>query len=60
MSPRLPKVKGVTEAGLQQTQALQSRISTTSTKQENPHFLIKRKSGTSKLNPMVISLILHV
>ena len=53
LSPRLPKVKGVTEVGQQLTQQLQSRIYTASSKSDNPHFSLgeKRKS-TGKLAPL--------
>ncbi|KAJ3357634.1 Dynein heavy chain 6, axonemal, partial [Kappamyces sp. JEL0680] len=58
MSPRLPKVKGVTEAGNQLSQQLQSRIHTSSSKTDNPHFSLgKRKSAAvSKLAPLVKSV----
>ena len=53
ISPRLPKVKGVTEVGQQLTQQLQYRIYTSSSKKENPHFTLgKRKGGGDKLAPI--------
>ncbi len=53
MSPRLPKVKGANEAAQQMAQQLQSRIYTSSSKLENPHFSIgSKRKHVNRLAPI--------
>ena len=58
LSPRLPKVKGVTDVGQQLTQQLQSRIYTVSNKLENPHFSLgEKRKNTRNLMPLLKSIV---
>lgn len=58
ISPRLPKVKGVTDVGQQLTQQLQTRIYTVSNKAENPHFSIgEKRKNLGKLTPLTKSSV---